>query len=558
MVPGRSGGTLEARGGRGNALPGGRQMEGMNSRGEFGRRLEGAAAGGDEQFEFVELLGDGGEAGAIVPIHDPFGGIAAADEQDARGAGGGAGLAGDVEEEAALRRRCGKAGAGNAEGAQPGGALVERGSLVAFVGHGAGDDERHFGGEREGGFGHGEMRARGRIPGSGEQGEGTAAGVAAPEEFHAIIVSDMKIVKVEAQAISIPLPTPVADAVRLITHRDHLLVKVETDEGVSGMGFALGYDSSVAMMALIDAIYRPILVGAAAFATEHLWAEMYRQSIQAGRRGAALRAISAIDLALWDLRGKALGRPVMDLLGVYQTRLRCYATGGYYRDGQTVEDLVKEAGGVFEQGFTAIKLKVGKLSAAEDAARVGAVRRAFGEGVDILLDANGGWKSAPEAIAALRRLEEFAPYWIEEPVRADNLRAMAAIAEAVAMPVATGELEATRWAFAELVERKAAAVLQPDATVCGGASEWLKIAHYAAALDIPVAPHYHWDYHTQLCAAVPNAIFIEYFLASSGVKMFDSIVANPLKPRDGWIEPRREPGFGIELIEEEVARYRIA
>ena len=368
----------------------------------------------------------------------------------------------------------------------------------------------------------------------------------------------MKIRAVHAQAISIPLPAPVADAVRLITHRDHLIVTVESDEGASGMGFALGYDSSLAMIALIEAIYRPILLGADAFATEHLWAEMYRQSIQAGRRGAALRAISAIDLALWDLRGKALGRPVMDLLGVHQKRLRCYATGGYYRENQTPEHLVREAGAVFEQGFTAIKLKVGKLSPAEDAARVSAVRRAFGAGVDILLDANGGWRSAPEAVRALRLLEEFNPYWIEEPVRADNLAAMARIAEQISTPVATGELEATRWAFAELVERRAASILQPDATVCGGASEWLKIAHYAAALDIPVAPHYHWDYHTQLCAAVPNAVFIEYFLASSGVKMFDSIVANPLKPSGGFITPREEPGFGIELIPEEVARYRIA
>lgn len=430
--------------------------------------------------------------------------------------------------------------------------------MPGFVGHGAGEEEDDFGGVGEGGIRHGEVGAGGRVPSGGEEGEGGAGGLGAPQEFHAIIVSDMKIVNVQAQAISIPLPKPVADAVRVITHRDHLLVTVESDEGVSGMGFALGYDSSLAMIELIGAIYRPMLVGADALATEHLWAEMYRQSIQAGRRGAALRAISAIDLALWDLRGKAFGRPVMELLGVYQKRLRCYATGGYYREGQSVEDLVREAGAVFEQGFTAIKLKVGKLSAAEDAARVGAVRRAFGDGVDILLDANGGWRSAPEAVAALRRLEEFNPYWIEEPVRADNVAAMARIAEAVRTPVATGELEATRWAFAELVERKAAAILQPDATVCGGASEWLKIAHYAAALDIPVAPHYHWDYHTQLCATVPNAIFIEFFLAGSGVKMFDSIVGNPLKPVDGWIEPRSEPGFGIELIATEVERYRIA
>ena len=368
----------------------------------------------------------------------------------------------------------------------------------------------------------------------------------------------MKIRKVIAEAISIPLPKPVADAVRLITHRDHLIVRIETEDGPTGLGFALGYDGSKAMIELIDAIYRPILAGANALDTERLWAEMYRQSIQAGRRGAALRAISAIDIALWDLRGKAAKLPVMELLGVHSRRLRCYATGGYYREGQSVDDLVREAGAVFEQGFTAIKLKVGKLSAGEDAARVGAVRHAFGDGVEILLDANGGWKSAPEAVAAMRRLEEFHPYWIEEPVRADNLTAMKQIAEALDTPVATGELEATRWAFAQLVEQRAADIVQPDATVCGGVSEWLKIAHYAAALDVPVAPHYHWDFHTQLCATIPNCVFIEYFLAGSGVKMFDSVLANPMKPDQGWLAPRTEPGFGIELIEEEVARYRIA
>jgi D-arabinonate dehydratase len=368
----------------------------------------------------------------------------------------------------------------------------------------------------------------------------------------------MRIERVEALAVSIPLPQPVADAVRRITHRDHVIVKVRAKEGPEGLGFALGYDGSRAMLALIDEIFRPLLEGADAFATEHLWAEMYRQSIQAGRRGAALRAISAIDIALWDLRGKAAGLPVMELLGVHRKKMRCYATGGYYRAGQSVEELVREVQETAALGFSAVKLKVGALSAAEDARRVGAVRRALGDDFDILLDANGGWKSAPEAIAAMERLEEFRPYWIEEPVRADNLTAMARIAEAIRTPVATGELEATRWAFAQLAERRAAAILQPDATVCGGVSEWLKIAHMAAAFDIPVAPHYHWDIHTQLCAAIPNAIFIEYFPAKSGVKMFDALLKEPMKVADGWIEPRTAPGFGIELDEAAVARYRIA
>jgi D-arabinonate dehydratase len=367
----------------------------------------------------------------------------------------------------------------------------------------------------------------------------------------------MKIREVEAFAISIPLPAPVADAVRVITHRDHLIVRVRTEDGLEGLGFTLGYDGSLAMVSLVDQIFRPILLGARASDTEMLWGEMYRQSIQAGRRGAALRAISAIDIALWDLRGKYARLPVMELIGVHSRKLRCYATGGYYRGGQSVDDLVRETSAVVEKGFTALKLKVGKLGGRADAERIGAVRRALGDGVDILLDANGGWKSAPEAIAAMERLEEFRPYWIEEPVRADNLTAMAKIAAAIRTPVATGELEATRWAFAQLVQTGAAAILQPDVTVVGGVSEWLKVAHMAAAMDVPVAPHYNWDFHTQLCAAVPNAIFVEYFLAESGVKMFDSVLAEPMRPEQGFLCPRGAPGFGIELKDSEVARYRI-
>ena len=367
----------------------------------------------------------------------------------------------------------------------------------------------------------------------------------------------MKITRVEPYAISIPLPVPVSDAVRRITHRDHYMVRLHTDTGLTGDGFSLGYDGSLAMVSLTTAIFEPILTGAGAFDSEYLWSEMYRQSIQAGRRGAALRAISAIDIALWDLRGKAFGQPVMNLLGVQSRRLRCYATGGYFRDGQTHQELVREYMNYFDQGFTAAKLKVGKFSAREDAARLGAIRKAAGDDVEILLDANGGWPDAPTAIAAMRRLEEHRPYWIEEPVRADNLEAMSRIAAALDTPVATGELEATRWAFAELFTRRAADILQPDATVVGGVSEWLKVAHMAAAFDVPIASHYNWDIHTQLQAAIPNSLFIEYFVKSSEVKMFDAVLDNPISPVDGYITPRTEPGFGLHFNPAKIAQFRI-
>ena len=367
----------------------------------------------------------------------------------------------------------------------------------------------------------------------------------------------MKITRVESFAISIPLPAPVSDAVRLITRRDHYMVRVHTDSGIVGEGFTLGYDGAPAMVLFAQAVFHPILEGADPLASEHLWAEMYRQSIQAGRRGAAMRAISAIDIALWDLRGKIAGLPVMHLLGVHSARLRCYATGGYYRQGQTIDELVREYLAYAEQGFTAAKLKVGKLSGREDAARLAAVRKALGDDFEILLDANGGWSDAPTAVAAMRRLEEYRPFWIEEPVRADNIQAMARIAEALETPVATGELEATRWAFADLLHWKAADIVQPDATVVGGVGEWLKVAHMAAAFDIPVAPHYNWDIHTQLLATIPNSLFIEYFVRASNVKVFDAVLDNPIAPVNGYIVPRNSPGFGLNFNEEKLREFRV-
>jgi D-arabinonate dehydratase len=123
--------------------------------------------------------------------------------------------------------------------------------------------------------------------------------------------------------------------------------------------------------------------------------------------------------------------------------------------------------------------------------------------------------------------------------------------------VATGELEATRWAFADLLERKAADILQPDATVVGGVGEWLRVAHMAAAFDVPIAPHYNWDIHTQLVATISNGIFVEYFVRGSDVKVFDEVLENPMYPVKGYLSPRGEPGFGMIYREDQLQRYRI-
>ena len=291
--------------------------------------------------------------------------------------------------------------------------------------------------------------------------------------------------------------------------------------------------------------------------SEGLWAEMYRQSIQAGRRGAALRAISAIDIALWDLRGKAARMPVMQLLGIHSTRLRCYATGGYYREGYTVAELVREMAGYVEQGFSAVKLKVGKLTAREDAERMKAVRKAIGDEIEILLDANGGWPDSPPRFRPCGASKSTAPTGSKSrcgPTTSPPWRASRRLSTCLSQQ---GSSNPRAGGSPELLERKAADILQPDATVVGGVGEWLKVAHMAAAFDIPIAPHYNWDIHTQLVATIPNGLFVEYFVRGSDVKVFDEVLANPIYPDQGYIAPRTEPGFGLVFRPEKLEEYRI-
>jgi D-arabinonate dehydratase len=148
--------------------------------------------------------------------------------------------------------------------------------------------------------------------------------------------------------------------------------------------------------------------------------------------------------------------------------------------------------------------------------------------------------------------------WLEEPTQPDNLKGSAAIADALTMPVATGENESTRWAFQQLIEHRAADILQPDVTVVGGVSEWMKVAALASAHGVPVAPHYVWDVHVHLAAATPAVVIQEYFERDSDLVNFDDVLRNPLRPENGVLKVPEAPGLGLELDEEALARFRQA
>jgi L-alanine-DL-glutamate epimerase-like enolase superfamily enzyme len=208
-------------------------------------------------------------------------------------------------------------------------------------------------------------------------------------------------------------------------------------------------------------------------------------------------------------------------------------------------------------GFDAVKIKVGGVPIEEDAARVKAARDAIGPGVRLALDANNAYGSVAEAIRAARAFEPYDIWWFEEPLMPDNIPGHAELAAAMAIPVATGEIHASRWDFRDLIATKAAQILQPDAGVLGGISEWMKVAHTAASFDLPVAPHWHADLHAHLVGAVSNALTVEYFFLDEDIYNFERILTERLTPSGGRLRIPERPGLGLVLDRAAVERFAI-
>lgn len=367
----------------------------------------------------------------------------------------------------------------------------------------------------------------------------------------------MEIVDVESFAVSIPLEEPVAFATRVIEERDHAITYVRTDEGTEGVGYTLGYGGAELVADAVTKVLAPMIEGEDPHDTERLWEEMFEGTVQIGRKGVMLRAISCIDIALWDIKARAADQPLYKLLGGYADELPAYASGGYYRDGKGLEGLRDEMRRYGERGHDVMKMKVGRLSVPEEVERVRTAREAIGDERTLLLDANGKWDNKQEAVRACRRFAEYDPYFIEEPVMPDSLDLMREVNAALEYPVAAGELEFSRYGFADLLRENAVEIVQPDVTVVGGVTEWLRVANTAASYDVPVAPHYNWDLHVQLLAAVENGLWIEYFYRDSNVKAFDDVLEHPLEPENGTIEVPDRPGHGVRLDRDALSDFEV-
>ncbi|SPF80950.1 mandelate racemase/muconate lactonizing enzyme family protein [Pseudoprimorskyibacter insulae] len=365
----------------------------------------------------------------------------------------------------------------------------------------------------------------------------------------------MKVVDIRTHLLEHRLDTAFESASMRFDRRAHVLVEVICDDGTVGWGECLGPAKPNA--AIVEA-YKGFIIGQNPLETEKIWAVCYNALRDQGQRGLTVTALSGIDIALWDIKGKALGVPVSMLLGGrWREKVQAYATGSFKRDGvDRVEDNASEMAGHAAAGFDRMKVKIG-FGVEEDLRVIRAVREAIGPDRRLMIDANHGYTVA-EAVTLGQRAAEYDIDWFEEPVVPEQLSAYREVRARQPIPVAGGETWHTRWGYREPLETRAVDIIQPDLCGVGGISEAKKIADLATLYGIRLVPHV-WGTGVQIAAALQfMAAMVPDPVRSNPVEPimeFDrthnpfrqAVITTPIEHDNGWVSIPNAPGLGIEI-----------
>ena len=347
----------------------------------------------------------------------------------------------------------------------------------------------------------------------------------------------------------------------IVPRANEILVRVQTDEGIEGIGLATSYTPIEAAIHAFRTGIADLIVGADPLAPEKLYRKIFSLTWQrlASEKGwsreAIIRISAAVDIALWDIIGKTAGLPLYRLFGGFRSEVPCYVTCAYYRDGKTLSELRDEMQMLKAQGHTGFKAKAGGVSLKEDMKRLEVVREVIGDDKDLMVDVNRAW-DLPTAIEGARLLEPLNPRWLEEPVRwADDRRELKLLAQKTRIPLSAGESELTSYGCRTLLEEQAIQILQFDCTMMGGFTEGRKLAALCELNNVQVAPHHDCFILAHIVAASPAGCIVESFTDPERDPLQAELFEDPPKIARGMLTLKEQPGLGLTLSEAAVRKF---
>jgi L-alanine-DL-glutamate epimerase-like enolase superfamily enzyme len=369
----------------------------------------------------------------------------------------------------------------------------------------------------------------------------------------------MKITDIKTIKLQYATKKNFADGQAPIAYRDAFLVEVHTDEGIIGIGEGFALGSLNSMQVVLEETVAPHILGEDPYYITKIWEKVYKGTYRYGRRGIVMAVLSAIDIALWDIVGKASGTPVYKLLGADKNRIKAYASAGYYEEGKGIIELADEATKYKKMGFDIMKMKIGALSLEDDLLRVQSVREAIGKEMDLAVDANNSY-DLNSAVKMARMLEPLNIAFFEEPLSGDTLEDSVRLANKTDIPIAGYETELTRYALRDFISCRGVDIVQTDVIWAGGITEGRNIANLASAWKMKCIPHFSAGVvslaaNLHFAASAKNIPIIELTLDDNPLR--DDLSINPIIREGGELIVPEKPGLGIELDYDIVEKYKI-
>jgi D-galactarolactone cycloisomerase len=372
----------------------------------------------------------------------------------------------------------------------------------------------------------------------------------------------MKITKLQVYVLRAPdTARPHWVSHFIVPKANEILVRLQTDEGVEGIGLATSYTPIEAAIHAFRSGLGELIIGADPLAPEQLYQKLFALTWQrlahekGWAREALVRISAAVDIAAWDIMGKVAGLPLYRLFGGYRSEVPCYVTCAYYRDGKDLAELRDEMQMLKAQGHTAFKAKAGGVPLCEDMERLAVVREVIGNDKDLMVDVNRGWDLAT-AIEGARLLESLRPRWLEEPVRwADDRRELKLLAQRTRIPLSAGESELTSYGCRALLEEQAIEILQFDCTMMGGFTEGRKLAALCELNHVQVAPHHDCFIHAHIVASSPAGCIVESFTDPERDPLQAELFEDPPRIANGRLTLKEAPGLGLTLSQAALAKF---